>query len=112
MNATVHRRALVIAPDHRAFAGHFPGQPILPGVALLAEVLEAARTEALLCPSLGAAPRLSVVKFSGAVRPGAALALEFVVGARSLAWRVEEADRGRVVASGEIARADLTEDAS
>jgi 3-hydroxyacyl-[acyl-carrier-protein] dehydratase len=110
MSGTALRRTFVIAPDHPAFAGHFPGQPILPGVALLAEVLEAARVEPILCASLGDAPRLSVVKFSGAVRPGATLALEFVAGARALAWRIDEA--GRVVASGEIARADIAEGAS
>jgi 3-hydroxymyristoyl/3-hydroxydecanoyl-(acyl carrier protein) dehydratase len=104
MNGAVFRRTFAVAPDHPAFAGHFPGQPVLPGVALLAEVLEAARVEPLLAACLGAAPHLAVVKFSGAVRPGAALAVEFVVGAQTLAWRVDEA--GRAVASGQIARAD------
>jgi 3-hydroxymyristoyl/3-hydroxydecanoyl-(acyl carrier protein) dehydratase len=30
---------LRIAADHPAYAGHFPGRPILPGVALLSEVM-------------------------------------------------------------------------
>ena len=110
MSEAAIRRTLQIAADHPAFAGHFPGQPILPGVALLAEVLEAARIESALSASIGTTPRLSVVKFSGAVRPGATLALEFVIGARALAWRIDEA--GRAVASGEIARADVAREGS
>ena len=56
---------------------------------------------------LGASPRLAVVKFTAPARPGASLAIEFVVGAQTLAWRVDEA--GRAVASGQIARADTAE---
>jgi len=107
MNGVVLRRTFGVAADHPGFDGHFPGQPILPGVALLAEVLEAARAEPALGACLGSAPRLTVVKFTAPVRPGAALGVEFVVGAHALAWRVDEA--GRAVASGQIARADLAE---
>jgi 3-hydroxyacyl-[acyl-carrier-protein] dehydratase len=103
----VLRRTLAIALDHPGFDGHFPGQPVLPGVALLAEVLEAARAEPTLRACLGASPRLATVKFTGPARPGASLAVEFVVGARTLAWRVDEAERA--IASGQIARADVSE---
>ena len=98
-------REVEIARDHPAFAGHFPGQPVLPGVALLAEVLEAALREPALAQCIGSEPRLAVVKFLAPVGPGTALKVDFRLGARTLEWRVREGDRD--VASGQIARADI-----
>jgi 3-hydroxymyristoyl/3-hydroxydecanoyl-(acyl carrier protein) dehydratase len=101
----VASRQVEIAADHPAFDGHFPGQPVLPGVALLAEVLEAALGEPTLAACVGSAPRLAVVKFLAPVGPGAALVIDFRLGARALEWRV--GDGSRDVASGQITRADL-----
>ncbi len=101
----IYTRALQIAADHPAFDGHFPGHPILPGVALLAEVLEAARDEPTLAAAVGQRPRLPVAKFLAPVLPGAALAIEFRLGARSIDWRAIDGERA--VASGQIARADV-----
>jgi 3-hydroxymyristoyl/3-hydroxydecanoyl-(acyl carrier protein) dehydratase len=53
-DAGAHTVALAIAADHPAFAGHFPGRPLLPGVALLSEVLEAVLAEPALAASVGA----------------------------------------------------------
>ena len=89
---------MYISPDHPAFAGHFPGQPLLPGVTLLAEVLEAALREPALAARVGPAPRLGVAKFLAPVRPGATLSIHFDDGPTAVRFEVRSADRA--VASG------------
>ncbi len=96
----MHRVELTITSDHPAFAGHFPGDPLLPGVALLAEVLEAVLDEPALAATVGAAPRLGAVKFLAPVRPGARLAITLEPGARGLRFEVREGER--VAASGQF----------
>jgi 3-hydroxymyristoyl/3-hydroxydecanoyl-(acyl carrier protein) dehydratase len=103
--SVVATRKVEIAVDHPAFDGHFPGRPLLPGVALLAEVLEAALAEPTLRACVDRAPRLSVVKFLAPVGPGATLTIDFRLGARALEWQVRDGNRD--VASGQIARADI-----
>ena len=43
---STRRSDLAIAPDHPAFAGHFPGMPIVPGVVLLDQALHAIGAQA------------------------------------------------------------------
>lgn len=65
--------ALPIAATHPAFAGHFPGAPILPGVVLLDEAIRAVELTG------GGEPRcwqVTSVKFLKPVGPGEALILE------------------------------------
>jgi acyl-coenzyme A synthetase/AMP-(fatty) acid ligase len=64
---------LPIAADHRAFAGHFPGHPILPGAALLDEVLHEIARSRTLDPRQW---QVAAVKFLDVVRPGDGLTLE------------------------------------
>lgn len=102
----MHTIALHIAPDHPAFAGHFPGQPLLPGVLLLAEVLEAVLDVPALARSVGPAPRIGAAKFLAPVRPGAQLTLQLLSGPRGVRFEVREGER--VAASGQFERAGGT----
>ncbi|WP_242873789.1 AMP-binding protein [Pseudacidovorax intermedius] len=65
-----------VPADHPAFAGHFPGRPLLPGALLLAELLEAMRGVPALRARLGEAPTLAAAKFLAPVRPGADLVFD------------------------------------
>ena len=62
--------------DHPAFAGHFPGQPLLPGALILAEVMEAVQRVPALAARLGSHPTLAAAKFLAPVRPGSTLSIE------------------------------------
>jgi len=64
--------------DHPTGPGHFPGNPIIPGAVLLAEVLR------LMAESLGVALSpcyIKSAKFSHPTRPGDTVAIEFSAGA-------------------------------
>lgn len=64
--------ALPVASDHPAYAGHFPGRPILPGVVLLDEAL-LALTASLQRDAAGA--QIKSAKFLSPVSPGEPLQL-------------------------------------
>jgi 3-hydroxyacyl-[acyl-carrier-protein] dehydratase len=75
-----YRLPLPIAADHPAFAGHFPGAPIVPGVVLIDCALAAIQTAQAqnLLPG-----EFSVVKFLQPVHPGDALTLIYSVAQHS-----------------------------
>ena len=91
---------LHIAADHPAFAGHFPGQPLLPGVSLLAEVLEAILDDAALAAIVGNSPRIGTAKFLAPVRPGATLTVHLDASPRGVRFEVKDAER--IAASGQF----------
>lgn len=88
--------ALAIDARHPAFDGHFPGQPILPGVVLLSEVM--ATLEALP-PGPAGRWSLASAKFLSPARPGDALAMTHErLASGAVRWEIRAA--GRLVASG------------
>jgi len=64
MNMATH---WVVPPDHPAFAGHFPGAPILPGVVLLDMAMQViAKTSGIMLDRC----ELNSVKFLNPAIPG------------------------------------------
>lgn len=86
----------VIAADHPSLAGHFPGNPIVPGVVILDEVkqaFEAWRPESRL---IG----MPVVKFLAPLRPGQSFTIRFAEsGVRGIRFECIR-DDGQTLAQG------------
>lgn len=80
--------------DHPAFAGHFPGNPLVPGVVILDAVIEAV---GMAWPDL-AIGAVSSAKFLTPVRPGQEIAITATRSADGV--RFSCAYQGRVVAQG------------
>jgi 3-hydroxymyristoyl/3-hydroxydecanoyl-(acyl carrier protein) dehydratase len=66
-----HVMSLPVAADHPAYAGHFPGRPILPGVVLLDAALHALAAR----QGMAGSAQLKSAKFHSPVQPGEALTL-------------------------------------
>jgi 3-hydroxymyristoyl/3-hydroxydecanoyl-(acyl carrier protein) dehydratase len=88
----VEGRRFVVAPDHPALAGHFPGHPLLPGVVLLGWVLESLDAAPALKATLGASPQIEQVKFVAPVGPGQAVDVRIAAAGRGLVFEVRRGD--------------------
>lgn len=75
-----------IATNHASLAGHFPGNPVVPGVILLDEVICAARAH---LPSPVRVTGMPSVKFLAPLAPGAEFDIVFAArGADRLGFEV------------------------
>ena len=90
---------LAVSAAHPAYAGHFPGQPILPGVVLLDEAMHA------LAVAAGREPAtcdIQSAKFLSPVLPGEPLTLH-ATPRGAAGFRFEILSGTRCVASGALA---------
>jgi 3-hydroxymyristoyl/3-hydroxydecanoyl-(acyl carrier protein) dehydratase len=95
--------SMMIAADHPAFAGHFPGAPVLPGAWLLALVLQAATEHPPLARRLGGTPCIEQVKFLAPLGPGQRIVLRLAPRGGRLNFDI--ACDARRIAHGRIAAA-------
>lgn len=94
----VHERVLSIGDDHPSVAGHFPGNPVVPGVVLLDEVLDTLRRGSTAQLSVTGLP---MVKFASPMRPGEVVIIRVEEDATALATFSCRVD-ARLIASGVI----------
>jgi len=86
-----------VAPEHPALAGHFPGNPVVPGVLILAHVLAGVRPRWPVQEPL----MVRQVKFSSPLRPGESCRIDYRSGrARELRFECHAGDR--LIASGQL----------
>ncbi len=100
-NAFSIEACLNFGPEFPAFQGHFPGNPILPGIIQLASVrILAAR---FLSCSL-AASTLSNIKFRDMIRPGQSVKVNLFGQEKNGGWKVrfEISSSEAPVASGDM----------
>lgn len=90
------RADLRFEPDHPAFAGHFPGNPVVPGVLLVDAVVALAESSGLPAGAL----RLAQVKFLQSLLPGQAAAIE--IERAEARWRFRVVRGDLLLCSGEF----------
>jgi 3-hydroxymyristoyl/3-hydroxydecanoyl-(acyl carrier protein) dehydratase len=95
--------SLQIPQEHPSFPGHFPGQPIVPGVVLLDEVMQAIERE---MPEFGlfsgGSVDIPVCKFLAPVFPGARLSLMLTWEGNGAPLTFKLHQAGQTVASGSL----------
>ena len=101
---------IVVPHDHPSLAGHFPGRPIVPGVVLLDEILDAIRASSLRSPTLAS---IVSTKFLRAVEPGMYVELQVKLASDAAgAWKARFAatHAGSTVLEGSFLLAEMHEE--
>ena len=89
-----------VQPDHPAFAGHFPGTPILPGVLLLDTALHAIAAATGIALNIC---EISSVKFLSPARPGDELVIRHSLSASgAIRFDIVAAAGKRKIAGGTV----------
>lgn len=91
----------VIAPDHPCLPGHFPGRPLVPGVVVLEQVLQAIARDSGRAP---AALRLPQVKFMAPLLPGECARVE--LDGQAPRWKFRVLCEDTVLVRGELVLVD------
>ena len=102
---TAHESSHRIAADLRAFDGHFPGAPVLPGAYLLALVLHQVDQHPTLRARLGATVKVQQVKFLAPVGPGQTLRIRLEAQPRGIHFSVHHG--ATLVARGQLSGSEL-----
>jgi len=82
-----------VAPDHPALPGHFPGNPLVPGVVVLDRVAAALEARGVVLAGF------AQVKFAATLKPGEDARIELEP--RDARWRFRVLRDADVVAAGE-----------
>ena len=86
----------VIAADHPALAGHFPGNPVVPGVVVLEQVLQLAQQLPPDMPVRG----VDGVKFLQPLLPQQPFVIQLQSTDRPRRWRFDCTRQGQRIATG------------
>jgi len=89
---------VVVMADHPCLPGHFPGQPVVPGVVLLDRV-----AGCLERGGHGRLGRISAVKFLAPMLPGEVAELHLTVDRARVRFRITRGDVGILNGEGELA---------
>jgi 3-hydroxyacyl-[acyl-carrier-protein] dehydratase len=96
---TAPASSLCIGADHPSLPGHFPGQPVVPGVVILDLVASHART---LLGEERRLHRIPQVKFLAPLLPGERAAIELDADAEQGRVRFRVLREGVLLASGDL----------